>query len=70
MWVVVNRCLKLSSFTEEPFTSRFAVRTRHIQFVETGKNGFFRLTLNDGEEIMCVGSFDNFVALLGKEVEG
>lgn len=69
MWAVLNRCLKLSSFTEEPFTSQFAVRTKDIKFVETGKKGFFRITLNDGDEIMCVGNFEEFMAYLGSVLE-
>lgn len=69
MWVILNRCLKLSAFIEQPFTSKFAIRTKSIMSVETGKDGFFRVTLNDGTEMMCEGNFDELMAYLGTEVE-
>lgn len=69
MWVILNRCLKLSSFIEQPFTSKFAIRTKCIRSVETGKDGFFKVILNDGEEIMCEGDFDELMTRLGQELE-
>lgn len=69
MWVVLNRCLKLSSFIEQPFTSKFAIRTDSIKSVEKGKDGFFKVILNDGTEIMCEGDFDELMTYLGQEWE-
>ena len=69
MWVVVNRCLNLGSFTEELITSMFAVRSDDIRFVEAGKEGFFKLTLYGAEEIMCYGDFGEFMKFLGSIID-